>query len=241
TVCNFQDETCIDNNDRYTFWKPFPESTCKFEQYDVLYEGLAMKITDSMNGASSPSVYALTTDELTFTLTKKGETPICGYTLLQTEHPQLFILETSKGRTFTNKQKIDVQNFDIFTYINSKFVYVERRSKTQMTTLYRDLMKQKCDLEKQVLTNALILATLKPDEFARIVTKQPGYMALTAGEVIHIIKCIAVEVPIRHTADYYNELPVTNGNNSLFLTPKTHILTCCDGNTEGRKCLADPL
>ncbi|XP_078051321.1 uncharacterized protein LOC144477472, partial [Augochlora pura] len=134
------------------------------------------------------------------------------------------------------KKKIVVETFDIFTYINSKFVYVERHARTQMTTLYRNLLKQKYDLEKQVLTNALILATLKPTKVYLELTAGGPALAgrstwpvvekgLTAGEVIHIIKCIVVDVRVRHTADCYNELPVANGNNSLFLTPKTHILT----------------
>ncbi|MEC4734871.1 MAG: hypothetical protein O7161_02885 [Wolbachia endosymbiont of Halictus tumulorum] len=50
-------------------------------------------------------------------------------------------------------------------------------------------------------------------------------MALVAGEVIHIIKCIAVDVKIRHTEDCFIELPVNHGNKSQFLTPVTHILT----------------
>ncbi|XP_076384513.1 uncharacterized protein LOC143263387 [Megalopta genalis] len=225
TICGFQSGTCLDNEDGYTYWKPFPVSTCKFDQYDVLYEGLASKITETLNQQPTPSVFALTTKEITFAFTKTGEMPICGYTLFQTEHPKLFILETNKGNTFTTAKRTRVENFDIFTYINSKFVYIEKHIKTQMTTLYRNLLKQKCDLEKQVLTNALTLATLKPDEFAQTVTKLPGHMALVAGEVIHIIKCIPVNVQVRHAQECYNELPVTHNNRTMFLTPKTRILS----------------
>ncbi|KAG7196298.1 hypothetical protein KM043_018547, partial [Ampulex compressa] len=55
--------------------------------------------------------------------------------------------------------------------------------------------------------------------------KGPGYMAVTAGEVIHIVKCIPVEVKVRHTEQCYDELPVMVKNISSFVTPKTRILT----------------
>ncbi|KAL7300086.1 hypothetical protein TKK_0007094 [Trichogramma kaykai] len=54
--------------------------------------------------------------------------------------------------------------------------------------------------------------------------KGPGYMALNAGEVIHILKCIPVEVRLQHGEHCYAELQVSRGNSTYFLTPKTHIL-----------------
>jgi len=50
--------------------------------------------------------------------------------MIQTEHPKLFILETQRGRTFKAKSKISVNKLDIFAYVNSEFVYVEKHIKT---------------------------------------------------------------------------------------------------------------
>ncbi|KMQ90429.1 hypothetical protein RF55_9815 [Lasius niger] len=94
-----------------------------------------------------------------------------------------------------------------------------------MTSLYHDVMQQKCELERQVITNALSFATLQPDEFAYRLMKGPGYMAVTTGEVTHIIKCIPVDVTIRKTKDCYTELPKTIRNPSLYLSPKSRIIT----------------
>ena len=80
---------------------------------------------------------------------------------------------------------------------------MEKHIRTELKTLYRDIIIQKCLLEQQILNNALIIATLKPDEFANIVMKSPGHMALVAGEVIHIVKCIPVQVKIRKTDECY--------------------------------------
>ncbi|KMQ82819.1 hypothetical protein RF55_21767 [Lasius niger] len=70
-----------------------------------------------------------------------------------------------------------------------------------MTSLYYNVMQQKCELERQVITNALSFATLQPDEFAYRHMKGPGYMAVTTGEVTHVIKCIPVDVMIRKTEE----------------------------------------
>jgi len=140
------------------------------------------------------------------------------------EHPKLFILETSKGDIFAARGAIPVNNLDIFTYVNSKFVYVEKHIRRQMTLLYYNVMQQRCELEKEVLRNTFLFATLQPDEFAYKLMKGPDYMAVTAG-AIHIVKCIPVEVTLRRTEACYLELPVTARNSSLFVTPKSCILT----------------
>jgi len=49
-------------------------------------------------------------------------------------------------------------------------------------------------------------------------------MAVTAEEVIHIIKCLPVEAVPRQTNPYYIEFPVTVRNFSYFITPKSRIL-----------------
>ena len=54
--------------------------------------------------------------------------------------------------------------------------------------------------------------------------KGPGYMAVVAGEVVHIVKCIPVEVAVEHGANCYTELQVTRENHTYFKTSRTHIL-----------------
>lgn len=102
-----------------------------------------------MSDSSSqyPIVYSLTTKEITFALSKRSEYNVCGYTLVQTEHPKLLVVETPKNNPFTTKTGLFVNNLDIFAYINSKFVYVEKHVKTQMQNLYLNVINQKCKLE----------------------------------------------------------------------------------------------
>lgn len=57
-------------------------------------------------------------------------------------------------------------------------------------------MEQKCTLERQVLLNALSLYSIAPDEMAFRIMKAPGFSAIAAGEVIHLIKCIPVDCKV---------------------------------------------
>jgi len=107
--------------------------------------------------------------------------------------------------------------------MNSKFVYVEKHIRTQINQLYRNILLQQCNLELRMMQNALAIAQ-SPDIFAYHFIRGPGYMALLAGEVIHIIKCIAVEVKLARTQECYEQLPVTWNTQTYFLTPQTHIL-----------------
>ncbi|KYN50093.1 hypothetical protein ALC62_00121 [Cyphomyrmex costatus] len=200
------------------------KNNCHFDQYDILYEGLATRLVPKDN-YSTPVVYTVTTQETTFALTKTIDLDVCGYKLSQTEHPKLFILQTEKGRTFKTRSKITVDNLDIFLYVNSKFVYVEKHIKRQLTQLYRNLMEQKCALEKQVLQNALTLASIAPDETAYRIMREPGYTAVLSGEALHLVKCIPVKCKLRHAEHCYTELPVTHRNVSFFLQLRSRILT----------------
>lgn len=224
THCLLSTKGCLDSEGAESYWPVPLMDTCHFDQYDVLYEGLAARLTSPVN-PQAPIVYTVTTQETTFALTKTHETSVCGYKLMQTEHPKLFILETTRGKTFKARAKMVVENLDIFSYVNSKFVYVEKHVRTQLTRLYQDIMEQKCALERQVIQNALSLASIAPDEMAYRLMKGPGYTAITTGEVIHIIKCIPVDCRIRPTEECYDELPVTHRNHSFFLLPRSRILT----------------
>ena len=144
--------------------------------------------------------------------------------ITSTEHPKLYILETTRGDSFASPKEISVANMDIFSYVNSKFVYIEKHMRTELRSLYRDIVNQRCIVERRTLENTLTIATQAPDEFAYRLMKSPGHMAVVAGEVVHIIKCIPVEVTILHSKQCYSELQVSWKNNTYYLMPRTRIL-----------------
>ena len=102
---------------------------------------------------------------------------------------------------------------------------MERHIRTEVNRLYDDVLTQRCILEQLFFRNTLTLATQSPDEFAYHLMKVPGHMSVIAGEVVHIVKCIPVEVKYRKTEECYPQLPIFRGNQSFFLSPQTHILT----------------
>lgn len=61
------------------------------------------------------TVYTVSSDGVTFALTRTSETNLCGYKIIHTEHPKLLILETSRGRAFKTMTKVNVNNLDIFS------------------------------------------------------------------------------------------------------------------------------
>ena len=52
--------------------------------------------------------------------------------------------------------------------------------------------------------------------------KGPEYMSVIAGKVVHIVKCIPVEVKYYKTGECYLQLPVFKGNQSFFFSARTH-------------------
>ncbi|XP_043270285.1 uncharacterized protein [Venturia canescens] len=224
TVCALLETNCQDADGGNTFWDSRPLDNCKFDRYGILFDGIAKKIRD-VDSDVSRSLYSVTTTDVTFALTSRETHNICGYEVVSTEHPKLFIFETTPGTSFAVHGKVSVANLDIFAYVNSKFLYVERHIRQQMKSLYHDVLKRQCDRERQILQNSLAIASQAPDEFAFRLMKGPGYMALVAGEVVHIVKCIPVEVTLLRLEECYNQLPVARGNETFFLTPRTHILS----------------
>lgn len=219
--CGFQTGACLDTEDGNTFWEAFPSSQCTFKEYDVLYEGPATKI---FHHDENTIIHTATEGDTTFTLAETRSSTMCGYKLIHTEHPKLFILNTASGK-FKSKTAIPTSNLDLFTYINAKFLYVERHLRTQLIQLYKDTVTQKCRLEQQVIKNMMSIINIAPEDVANTLAKGPGHLALQAGEVIHIVKCIAVTVVLRKTETCFQELPVSYKNQSFFLTPRNRILT----------------
>ena len=125
TRCTLSDLFCMDNEGGYTFWDIIPADRCELYKYGGLYEGMANKIFDSTPNFEQ-TVYSLSTEDVTFSLIAKGKINVCGYELVKTEHPKLLIFETVKGISFVKSNRVSVENLDLFAYMNSKFVFVER-------------------------------------------------------------------------------------------------------------------
>lgn len=220
TRCDLNDGECRDSDGYSTFWDIVQSNNCEFKEYSVLYEGKATKIEME----EQPAVYTFVSEDITFAMAQVGHTVICGYNIIKLEHPKLVIMPVDSAAEFPKGTVLTVNNMDLFTYMNSKFVYIERHVNSQFNDLYRDVLLHRCEAERATLTNVLGFSTLTPDEFGYILMKEAGYYAVVAGELVHIIKCEAVKVQVRQTEKCYQELAVTYKNQSYFVSAKSKTL-----------------
>ncbi|CAD6227315.1 GSCOCG00011971001-RA-CDS, partial [Cotesia congregata] len=204
TRCNAEKLTCVTSDGMSAFWSEVPKDSCLMK-YAQLYHGPATKLVGQNE---SPDVYSLTTEDITFALAQRGWMDVCGHTVIKTEHPKLFIIVVKNQGHTLSIETIKTEDMDIFAYINSKFLYVEKFIRQQLQNLYHDVLVRRCELERSVLLNALALSSLTPDEFGYALMKGPGYYTTVAGELVHITKCISAPVKVRETEQCYQELPV---------------------------------
>lgn len=224
TQCVLSTQHCIDHDNAYTYWEKPENTLCNFNSYAILFQGYSSKTQDT----NLPTIYFTnSTDNMKFSFTDMGTETICGMTLRKTEQSKIYIFETTLNNPFPTKNyRVNIKDISLTAYFNTKLMYISHHLKIEINTLYKDIITQRCKLERQVIKNSLSQSSLNPDEFSFTIMKEPGYMAIFAGEVAHLIQCQKVPVklrPINNTC--YTELPVTYNNKSLFLTPKSRILT----------------
>lgn len=91
--------------------------------------------------------------------------------------------------------------------------------------LYKLFLNRYCDLTRDHMYSLISLARSNSEEFAWVYMKQPGYTAVTRGEVIYLIQCKATKVKVISTDNCYQELVVKdNQNNTKYVKPSTRIL-----------------
>jgi len=113
----------------------------------VLYQGNAHKIfeTSDLTINSNYPTYFVEKEKTLFALRVIKNLTICGLLMYQTEHPKLIIIESSTQDFFYRQTSISVENLDMFTYINTKFVYLENHLKhiaSYSATVFNTILKE---------------------------------------------------------------------------------------------------
>lgn len=217
-VCKYSQTDCLDVENGYSFWENLQSRDCVVDKVEVVYEGTIEAITETRNNVSTLHYFVSHKDMLA-TLKFNGIHNICHIKFIKTDFANIYIVEEKE-----NFVKIGKIVPDLFTYINAKFVHVEGKTREQMSELYYDVLNKKCESDLAILRESLSLAYLSPDSFAYDLMG-PGYMAHLSGELIHIVKCVAVEVEIRDNLETcFNQIPVNYREMDMFLSYKTKIL-----------------
>lgn len=176
------------------------------------------------DGNKEKVMYSVKKGDIIFTLVITHDVALCFLPGFATEHPSLFIhVIQHNTRPFTSSIG-EARNMDMFAYVNSKFVHVERHIRNSLTSLYKDVIRHRCDLERTMLETRLGMASTNPIEFAFLVMGGPGFTALQMGELVYIVQCQAVDVSLREDPSCYQEIPVSYLNRSLFVTPRSRLL-----------------
>lgn len=132
-MCSYNKKFCMDIEGGYSFWDILPRDSCKKNEYTVVYDWKANKMRD----ATYQNVQTIYRIRISNICTYNGGTEnLCGYTMIATDHPRIFFYELKGEKFKIGGEPMAVEYLDIFTYINSKFVYVANHIKRQMNPLY---------------------------------------------------------------------------------------------------------
>lgn len=221
--CSYKEGECMDNEAGFTMWDFDPKPSCMIENYNAIFQGPGNR-TYPLDNAIDKQIYTIHAEGVLMSLRTIKRVSACGYPAFQTEHPQLLIVPRVNQQYLFTKKAINKGNFDIFTYMNNKFVYIERHIERQLTSMYRDIMNDRCEKSKEIMDLQLAIGMNHPEQFAKIYAKQEGYNAIRMGDVIHVIQCQPVDVKTRVDAQCWDELPVTYDDKPYFMSPQSHIL-----------------
>nr|QPZ88439.1 putative glycoprotein [Soybean thrips chu-like virus 4] len=224
--CDYSDTICMDDEMGTLVWDKQPKK-CQTSDYIVIYKGWSNVTSSALY--DNKVMYSVINKDQIFSLMAKTEIEACGFSAIQTEHPKLVIVKyDNTDPTLFNSFR--TEELDIFLYMNSKFVYIERFLEREITSLYRAIKLQNCLMDTEIIKTKLAIAVIDPVEFAYLLKSKPGYTAFLTGEVINIVKCYPVNVQTIATSRCYQELPVSYNNTQMFVRPKSKLLV--DTGTE---------
>lgn len=237
SVCSLDSARCVDNDHGPTFWDAYTSSDCQRDSFHVLYRGLATRarVQGKRNDADPVVVYSVTTGQNVFTLTSDNLKPFCFMQLRGTNHPKLFIHEVEGDNFYFTQEEVSPLDMDMFMYVNTKFLHLERSLSSQMSSMYREIVQHRCELDRKILMTKLSMAVSSPMEFAFEHMRGPGYTASILGEVIYIVQCTPVDVATAKTSECTLEMPVLYKNETYYMRPRSRVLqrsatpAPCDG------------
>ncbi|UHR49731.1 MAG: hypothetical protein [Hangzhou altica cyanea chuvirus 1] len=224
--CPYKKGSCTDAMEGEAYWDTITDDTCHKGSYKVLYEGIVnvtRKLGESSTSYDNAVVSAVQSDTV-FSFRLHGRYSLCHLAAYTTDHPKLLLVKKQGFGFFHSKMELDSTDMDLFAYVNSKFVYVERAVSNNFESLYNYIENQDCRIRYDTLRNQLSIAIANPNEFAYLIGDGPGTSGTLMGEVIYLTKCYPVMVHRRASDRCYQELPIIYNNRSMYMTPRYHTI-----------------
>lgn len=224
--CQLSKGYCVDSVLGMSVWDINQAVSCSENDISVLYEGIASFITVKNPSSDTTSRYVVVEQlDHVFALQLQDKVGLCHQDLFSTEHPRLLVaIERSYGFKFTMNQPRLTENTNLLSYMNSKFLYVEVTFKQALNKLHKNAIHRRCLLHREILKNRLLLAPLSPNAVALLLQNEPGYIGSILGECLVVAKCTPRPATLRREKRCFKQLAVTVDNQSLFISPLTHIL-----------------
>lgn len=110
-TCVFNPGFCLDAKEEYFTWDARLDRECNSGQYAVLYEGPVNKTFNRKldgTGEDRNALFTAYTKDQLFSIKVKGYLQICGYPAYESDHDQIFILETSAEMLIIRNTEIDI-------------------------------------------------------------------------------------------------------------------------------------
>ena len=222
-VCEFDRLQCIDSEGGYTFWSPIKSESCIENKFSILYEGIVDKIFSKHNNYSE-TFYSIDSEGALFSLAEKDHYEDCGEMLVRTEEPGFFV-RILNNNVHNRYRQSSYKEVNLFSYINVKYIYIERHFREQIEQLHQSILLKRCESRTAELRQVLNSFNTPPDIFALNLMKRTGFIAHKAGEVVHVVQCLPAEVQVAEDLDEcYDQLPVYQNGQLKFLTPKTRVI-----------------
>lgn len=223
--CKYSRSACYNCDSGYSFWEVKTPECYEERPKAIVFQGYGLLIRDYTSREVVTYIQVSQHDYDFQILMKTSDTHICGLASHSTEHPGLFVTILHNNRLVGISKKVN-PNDHLLTYLNSKLIYAMRHTKIQVEELYSLFEKKRCELKSDAIKGLLTLARIDPNDFAYQYTGQPGHAAVVRGEVVYLFKCSPVIVePVEVGVTCYNELQVIYNNKTVFMSPRTRIIT----------------
>lgn len=219
-TCSYVEGYCMDSTYGETAWDYAPETSCD-TGLTSLFKGPAVIITN--NKQAMERILVVEQEQKVFAVALIKTITLCGFEIWQSEHPKLVVILTN-NTSIQPTMKLLPQNTDMFSYINSKLLYIEQAYKRTTSRMYTNTVHRRCLLHREIIKNRLLIAPLSPNALSTIIKNNIGHIGRVLGEVLYIMQCTPKIVEIRRTNNCYQELPITVNNQSLFMSPITHLI-----------------
>ena len=218
-TCPIKGETCFSADKGTTIWENDNEN-CAEDTVDVIYEGVATAVTTSGNQTLKiGDAILVDTDKKIFAHEIVGISHLCYQKIFNTNLPRVKILvkNPTYGFFFKKSAEIIAQNIDIGAYMNSKIYYVTKKIYNTMQTIYEEIKFASCQMEHSILTNKLARIRHQKTTYGHVLTEDPGFVGITAGDATYILECSPVMVAVRSTDKCYQNLPITYNGKETFM------------------------